>query len=152
MNQAANQLLLSPNSAMVVSFVTPFFERNSSSCVLSRRSRTGCCCRSLFQFTPIAPAAWPWSYDDVSTSTSKTRTLGSLACATSQSVSTSVSGCAYWVVMASPPRRSTGLAAPRRADKEDCAERTPRSWHRSGDVLDFEQLAFIEKWRQKASH
>ena len=44
---------------------------------------------------PTAPATCPLPYSSVSTSTSTTRTLASPACSPTQSVVTSVSGCAY---------------------------------------------------------
>src|SRR6476660_8247010 len=67
--------------------------------MMSRWSVSQSC---VVQFQAIAPGMCPWSYPPVSTSTSTTRTFGSLRCATTQAVSTSTSGSAYWLMTVLP--------------------------------------------------
>src|SRR3954469_5005806 len=89
--QAANQLLLSPYSTIVVVLSTPLLPRSSSSFFSGMMSRTSVSHSSVVQFQPTAPGMCPCSYAVVSTSTSTMRTLASLACCATQSVVTSTS-------------------------------------------------------------
>src|SRR5579872_2518299 len=79
----------------VVSFPIPERESSASHSSFVGMSRTGCRCRSVFQFQPTAPGICPVSYAVVSTSTSTRRTPESLRCSATHSVVTRTSGFAY---------------------------------------------------------